>query len=416
MSSQGSAWNTAEAAAFWKRWEGLTLDGKFRLSAYLGGAANHAVFLTEYYVGRLQRAVIKLMLADAPSGDVLLSRWKLVARLSHPHLAPLLAHGSGHANGADFVYTVTEYAEENLAQVLAERQLTIVETQEMLEALLNVLAYIHGEGFTHGHLKPANIMAVEDRLKISSDSLCPLEAPEHVTPSGDIRDLGVLLSHALTGQSAPSGTLPQPFLDIVRLCLRSNPDERPTAAALAQRLRQPAIVPRARTGTPRYLVWAFLIGLAAVALLLGSRLFRGHSGKTSAPASSPSPTASAPPTAPAPVAAPAHHVPRAVLERALPDVPPAARNTIHGSVRIDVRVRVDPAGNVVDARYEAPPRSAYLGNFTLQAARRWKFQPGSASQEWLLRFQLFRTGTNVTAVPMEEPVSRKGGRDPKTGK
>ena len=41
----------------------------------------------------------------------------------------------------------------------------------MLESVLDVLAYLHGKGFVHGHIKPANIMASGDELKVSSDGL-----------------------------------------------------------------------------------------------------------------------------------------------------------------------------------------------------------------------------------------------------
>jgi serine/threonine protein kinase len=58
-----------------------------------------------------------------------------------------------------------EYAEENLSTILSSRPLIPTETHEMLDPMLDALAYLHTQGFVHGHIKPSNIMAVNERLK-----------------------------------------------------------------------------------------------------------------------------------------------------------------------------------------------------------------------------------------------------------
>ena len=80
----------------------------------------------------------------------------------------------------------------------------------------------------------------------------------------------------------------------------------------------------------------------------------------------------------------------------LPDIDRRARDTIHGTVKIDVRVRVDARGRVDDAAFDHRPSSNYLGKLTLDAARQWRFRAG-APGEWILRFQLLREDTKVTA-------------------
>ena len=55
------------------------------------------------------------------------------------------------------------------------RPLTPAEAHDVLEPILDALAYVHGQGFVHGHMKPANFMHVEDQLKISSDGLCRID-------------------------------------------------------------------------------------------------------------------------------------------------------------------------------------------------------------------------------------------------
>jgi TonB family protein len=86
-----------------------------------------------------------------------------------------------------------------------------------------------------------------------------------------------------------------------------------------------------------------------------------------------------------------------VVHQVLPEVPEEARRTIRGKVTIGVRASVDPSGHVTDAKLESG-RSRYLADLTLQAARQWVFKPGNdgaGASEWLLRFELTRTGTVV---------------------
>jgi TonB family protein len=175
------------------------------------------------------------------------------------------------------------------------------------------------------------------------------------------------------------------------------PDERPTAIEVVQLLRQSteaAPEPPAAGPPQRHLVWVFALGLAVVAVLLGLLLFRSHPKSSNVPTAATAQPSSAPASPkPNPMAG------NAVLDRVLPDVPRRARDSIRGTVRIDVTVHVDQAGRVVSAKLELPETASYLGNLTLDAARRWKFRAGSPP-EWRLRFQLQRTGTKVTAEPM----------------
>lgn len=404
--------NPVDFDAFWQSWEGQRIGGEFLLGKYLGGGEGRAVFLTEY--GRNQRAVVKLVMAIMSGAELLPGRWAKASKLTHPHLAPILAHGAGRWDTFDFFYVVTEYAEEQLSQVLADRALTIAETREMLEPVLDALAYIHGQGFVHGHLRPANILAIEDTVKISSDSLCPsgevyfapLEQDPYAaleTRSGlvyteaDIWSVGVVIAESLTQRRTALERLPSPYLEIAGLCLRMKPDERPTAIEVANALRQStdaAVEPVAAGPPQRHLIWVFALGLAVVALLFGVLLFRGHSKPSTNPPAvtvQPSPA----PASPRPNAM----ADKAVLERVLPDVPRRARDTIRGTVKIDVTINVDPAGRVVSAKLEPPETSSYLGNLSLEAARQWKFRPGTPA-EWRLRFQIQRKGTRVTEEPM----------------
>src|SRR5260370_8487911 len=76
-----------------------------------------------------------------------------------------------------------EYAEENLAEILPLRPLSADEAFEMLRPTAEALASLHQAGFVHGRIKPSNIMATGDQLKISADGLCKIGEPNDAHPT-----------------------------------------------------------------------------------------------------------------------------------------------------------------------------------------------------------------------------------------
>src|SRR5467141_3019185 len=164
----------------WKQWEGQVVDGKFPLSRYLGGSEHSAVFLTERGAPP-QKAAIKFIQVDEPDAELQLFRWKHAATLSHPHLLRLFESGRCRLGDFDLLYVLMEYAEENLSQFLSQRPLTPAEARDVLTPALQALAFLHGEGLVHGHVRPSNILAIEDQLKLSSDGISSLA--EHAEPS-----------------------------------------------------------------------------------------------------------------------------------------------------------------------------------------------------------------------------------------
>jgi TonB family protein len=266
----------------WNEWEGRTVNGQFPLLRYLGGPDCCAVFLTERNEKEsLEKAAIKIVPASTDQAELLLARWRRAAELTHPHLVALYEMGRFEIGRVTFAYVVMESAEENLAQALSWRALTTDEAREMLACVLEVLAFLHAKGFVHGHIKPSNIMASGDQMKIASDGLVhdgeslefsgnqnPYDPPELASgnvsgpqassPAGDVWSLGMTLVEALT-QELPvwradqqqdplvPQTLPQPFLDIARHCLARRPQDRWTVAQIAARLENRSVVPQVRT-------------------------------------------------------------------------------------------------------------------------------------------------------------------------
>jgi TonB family protein len=536
-----------------KQWEGQIVDGIFPLRQYLGGSDHSAVFLTEYSEGEPQKAAIKLFPANAATADAQISSWEFASQLSHPNLLRLFRGGRCKIDGNDLLFLVMEYAEEDLSQILPQRALTTEETRDMLCPVLDALEYLHGKGFVHGDLKPANILAIGDHLKISSDAISRIgearssakragayDPPEAVsgmlTPAADVWSLGTTLVEVLT-QHLPEwqpgldrepvvpASLPAPFLEIARQCLRLEPHRRISVADIAARLNSraavasasasvaaaglsasPAVVagqlsplmprpmasqpvpprptsplqsnphrppPYRESGTrPRFLVPLIVVALAFAAILTLPRLLTHRTetpsardaasnelarsaplAKPAASADSPKPkvkserepsvsatTKSGAPTAPqetqraavpsapsgltttnakekptpvAPVTAPPvleEAVQPAtggialakgeVLDQVLPDVSAKARATIHGKVRVSVKVHVDPAGGVSAAEFDSPGPSQFFADLALQAARKWAFTPPevngkSVASEWRLRFEFTQSDTKV---------------------
>jgi TonB family protein len=296
----------------WKKWEGQVVNDEFHLLRYLGGSDHSAVFLTRRADREPQEVAIKLILANAENPELQLSWWELAAKLSHPHLLRLFQKGRCQLDGTELLYVVTEYAEESLSQILPYRPLTPAETRDTLQPLLDALAYIHAKGFVHGHIKPANVMAVGDQIKVSGDGLCGAgessrvlrtpgiyAAPEiadggGMSPASDVWSLGMTLVEALTQHPLASEanaqaelvlprTLPEPFFDIASQCLRRNPQRRWTVPEIAARLQRTSLVPQGKEpapAKPMFSKWSYLLPAIAAGVLLlailGSRLLHRH--------------------------------------------------------------------------------------------------------------------------------------------
>jgi TonB family protein len=296
----------------WKQWEGQVVVGECHLRQYLCGGEHSAVFLTEH---RGQKAAIKLISTDPENANIHLSRWELAAKLSHPHLIRLFQTGRCQlGDSPEMVYVVMEYAEEDLSQVVTQRAITPAEAREILAPTLEALAYVHGKGFVHGHMKPANVMAVDDRLIVSSDGLCrmgessnglwtpgvydpPETAGGEISPAGDVWSIGMMLVEALTqrlpvweetehAEPVLPETLPASFVDFARHCLRRDPQERWTIEDITAWLHQTSRPPQGQTSAKphqasvkwRYVMPAAALALALAVILVGPRLLSRRSG------------------------------------------------------------------------------------------------------------------------------------------
>jgi TonB family protein len=244
----------------WRDSEGQVIDGQFPLVKFKAATDHSVVFSTLRGKDKNEKAAIKFIQADASNADAQLSRWKQAAQLSHPNLIKVYESGRCQLAGLDLLYVVMEQTQENLGEFLPQRALSAEETRDMLEPFVDALSYLHGKGFAHGRIKPGNILAIDDQLKLSSDSICrdgdtqigagkpdiyvALETNGRATTAGDSWSLGATVVESLTqqrpqetaGDAGFPDSLPQPFLDIARNTLRRDPKSRWNAADISNRL------------------------------------------------------------------------------------------------------------------------------------------------------------------------------------
>ena len=248
----------------WEQWDGRIVNGRFPLRQYLGGSEHSAVYLPEV---EGTRAAIKLTPADTPHAQTQVACWKLASQLSHPNLVRILEIGLWHADAEqDMQFAIMDFCEESLAGVLDERPLTPAEARKMLVAALDALRYLHDQGISHGQIKPTNIMAVAEQLKLSTDGVRrngeadpspiarPYDAPEKRTGTisvrSDIWSLGMALVEALTnrlpardkdGNPELPDKIPPPFDAIAKGCLTPDRERRLSIADIRRLLDRPVI-------------------------------------------------------------------------------------------------------------------------------------------------------------------------------
>jgi TonB family protein len=450
------------AAVAQELWKGQIIDGKFPLLEWLGGSTHSAVFRTQLPGSSTQPAAIKLIRADRPDAAQQIACWRELVILSHPNLLRVFHAGHCQMSGAPWLYVATEYAEENLDQVLPVRPLSMTEVGDLMPPVLDALAYLHSKNFVHARIKPSNICAVKNQLKLSADSVHPAtqafkpafltayDAPEseigNLSPAADVWSLGMTLvsafdqrpltwSRANTLDPVVPKSVPAPYGHIARECLRMNPAERCSMTRIKDLMRQEAPPPKVMAPAAPKRKTSFmpvLVALALVVILIVVK-FRRTSENQPAPVAtteqqsteqkpvtkqSASSAADQKPTAytsrsgaiakppvksqarpPVPVVETAPST-QGILKQVLPQVPFSARQTIHGKVRVKVQVTVGANGDVSSANLVAPGPSRYFARLALESSQQWKFQPAGVDAQPAASLWLleYRFGRSSTEV------------------
>jgi len=247
----------------WTQWEGKLVNGIYPLRRFLNSTDHSGVFLTEQRIDSRPEVAIKFIPADSVQAEAQLVQWAATTALVHPNLVRIFDVGRYRSsNGREYLFVVTELAEQTLAEILPRRPLVAEEVRELLLPTLDTLLFLHRKGLIHGRLKPSNFLAVNDRLKLSSDTIRPIshtatgtartsayDPPERkdrgANAAGDIWAIGMTLLEALTQRTTawPDETvsvpadLPAQFSNTVLRCLSIAPGGRPTALDLDDEFR-----------------------------------------------------------------------------------------------------------------------------------------------------------------------------------
>ena len=196
-----------------------------------------------------QSALVKLMPAQDTASEQQLEIWRKVARLSHPNLLRLLDCGQAQTGAGPVLYAVFEYPDETLA---GAGPLTEQETRDVVASAIDVLRYIHSQGFAHTAIDRDHILALGNQIKLSSDTL---REASGAAAKEDARSLAQLASQLGSGAES-QWTLAQ-----ITEALHPAPAKQPAPE-----------LPDQQRSIPRLPKWAYA-GLLGFLLILGFLFF-----------------------------------------------------------------------------------------------------------------------------------------------
>ena len=142
------------------------LGGRYQLGPMIGTGGMADVYLAEDL--RLHREVaIKILRSDLARDPAFVTRFNkealAVAALNHPGIVAVYDSGQEKTNSGVMPYIVMEYVEGKTLRELLHSgdRLLFDRAIEIVEGILNALAYSHKSGIVHRDIKPGNIMITE---------------------------------------------------------------------------------------------------------------------------------------------------------------------------------------------------------------------------------------------------------------
>jgi eukaryotic-like serine/threonine-protein kinase len=258
---------------------GEVLGGRYRLMERLGRGGMSVVWLARDDV--LERDVaVKVLAPDLASDQPGLERIRAEARaaagVSHPNIVQV--HDIGLAADGEPFLVMELVRGRTLRSLLADGPLAWPHAVRIGAGVARGLAAAHARGVVHRDVTPSNVMVTDTGVKLVDFGICAAAgspetrtdgqlwgtpaylAPERlhggpVSPAADVFALGVTLYRILAGRLPwdaatltqllrartefepaplpPIDALPGAVASLCRRCLARNPDDRPTAAAVA---------------------------------------------------------------------------------------------------------------------------------------------------------------------------------------
>ncbi len=181
--------------------------------------------------------VLRPELAAAVGADRFLSEIKITARLSHPHILPLL--DSGENDGLVFYVMPLVEGESLRDRLNRERQLPLDDALDIARDVAAALSYAHGHGVIHRDIKPENILQHAGEAVVAdfgiaravtvaggerlTDTGLSLGTPQYMSPEqatadrhldarSDIYSLGCVVYEMLAGEPPYTGPTAQAII------------------------------------------------------------------------------------------------------------------------------------------------------------------------------------------------------------
>ncbi len=279
------------------------LGRRYTLGETLGVGGTAAVFLA-HESKHDRNVVLKVLqpgLAAAIGPTRFLEEVRITARLSHPHILPLL--DSGEVDGLLF-YVMPYLGGETLRERLArDGALPLTEAVGLLRDIADALAHAHAAGVIHRDLKPENVLSVGAHAYLLDFGVAKLEAdvesarvthpgfaigtPGYMAPEqaagqpvdhrADLYAWGLLAREILTGARTATPLaerrpeLPRSLVALVEACLAIDPAERPATASSLVAALDGLVAPVQERSWRRRLLPLLAVGAVVFAAVMARR-------------------------------------------------------------------------------------------------------------------------------------------------
>ncbi len=230
----------------WNDYEGKTLAGAYLIEKLLSTEGRNACFATHDRSGR--PAVLRLTEALNDQREMY-ARYGAIQSVGQPNLVTIQDFGEAEIEGIPLIYLVTEATDENLAEIVQERPLSIEETGAITLSLVAAVEALHARSLVHGYVQPASVFAVGRVVKLRSDCVRPAPEDENGARARaeDVFGIADVLHRCLTQQRLQGASdalaLPEPYASIVRNVVRGSWGIEQVAHEARRAIRIPAPQP-----------------------------------------------------------------------------------------------------------------------------------------------------------------------------